>query len=196
LSSEAILAATASSANSHIAGASNALTSATETGLNYETEVLGALEDHETRITANTVAIADEVAARTAADAALGTRITNETAARIAADTAETNARIAADNALGARITAETDARIAADNLLRDKIASGTATAIALGGAVVLPDVKFSLSGNVGFYEGAQALAMNAAYQVSPNVYLTGAVGGGLNKGGKLGGRVGFVVGW
>lgn len=56
--------------------------------------------------------------------------------------------------------------------------------------------MKFSLSGNVGFYEGAQAIAMNAAYQVSPNVYLTGAVGGGLNKGGKLGGRVGFVVGW
>ena len=40
---------------------------------------------------------------------------------------------------------------------------AGTATAIALGGTAILPDTNFTLAGNVGFYQGAQALAVNAA---------------------------------
>lgn len=110
--------------------------------------------------------------------------------------TTETNNRIAADTALRNDLTAETNSRIAADNLLRDQIASSTATAIALGGAVILPDVNFSLSGNVGFYEGATALALNAAARLAPNTYVTGAIGGGLNKNGAVGGRVGFAFGF
>ncbi|MFM7028397.1 MAG: YadA-like family protein [Chakrabartia sp.] len=98
--------------------------------------------------------------------------------------------------AVQASLAAETNDRIAADNLLRNQIASSTATAIALGGSVILPDTKFSLSGNVGFYKGAQAVAMTAAARLAPNVYLTGAVGGGLNKNGSAGGRVGFAIGW
>lgn len=93
-------------------------------------------------------------------------------------------------------LTTETNSRIVADNVLRDQIASSTATAIALGGAVILPDVNFSLSGNVGFYEGATALALNAAARVAPNTYVTGAIGGGLNKNGAVGGRVGFALGF
>lgn len=93
-------------------------------------------------------------------------------------------------------LTTETNSRIVADNVLRDQIASSTATAIALGGAVILPDVNFSLSGNVGFYEGATALALNAAARVAPNTYVTGAIGGGLNKNGAVGGRVGFAFGF
>lgn len=140
--------------------------------------------------------ITTESNTRAAADTALGNRITAESNARAAADLAETNARIAADNALGARITAEADARIAADNVLRDQIASSTATAIALGGNAILPDTNFTLSGNVGFYQGAQAVSINAAGRVADKVYITGAVGGGLNKRGKLGGRVGVVFGF
>ena len=151
------------------------------------------------RVAADTVLdgrITTESTARVAADTALGNRITAETNARTAADLAEANARIAADNALSARITAETDARIAADNVLRDQIASSTATAIALGGNAILPDSNFTLSGNVGFYQGASAVSINAAGRVSEKVYLTGALGGGLNKRGKLGGRVGVVFGF
>ena len=81
-------------------------------------------------------------------------------------------------------------------NELRDKIASSTATAIAMGGSTILPDTNFTLSGNVGMYEGASAVALNAAGRVSEKVYITAAVGGGLNKGGKLGGRVGVVFGF
>jgi hypothetical protein len=117
--------------------------------------------------------------------------------------TAETNSRNAALTAVRSDLTAvrndltaETNSRIAADGVLRDQIASSTATAIALGGAVILPDVKFSLSGNVGFYQGATAIAVNAAARVAPNTYLTGAFGGGLSKYGDVGGRVGFAIGF
>jgi hypothetical protein len=65
-----------------------------------------------------------------------------------------------------------------------------------MGGSTILPDTNFTLSGNVGMYEGASAVALNAAGRVSEKVYVTAAVGGGLNKGGKLGGRVGVVFGF
>jgi hypothetical protein len=164
--------------------------------------------------TFTTAAVAAEATVRAAADTALTTRIGAEETARAAADTAlttrigaEETARAAADTALGARITAENSARVAADNALgaritdldntlRDKIASSTATAIAMGGSTILPDTNFTLSGNVGMYEGASAVALNAAGRVSEKVYVTAAVGGGLNKGGKLGGRVGVVFGF
>ena len=140
--------------------------------------------------------IDNEASVRFAADTGLGNRITTESNARIAADLAESNARIAADNALGSRITDETNQRIAADSVLRDMIASSTATAIALGGNTILPDSNFTLAGNVGFYQGATAVSLNAAGRVADKVYLTAAVGGGTNKRGELGGRVGVVFGF
>lgn len=221
------LTAAAASTNQNISLASGALTGSTaalEAGANFETEVLGALVDHEGRIvanttaisaldvrtTANTTAIATEVTERKAADAALDTRITTvdtrvttvanavskETADRIAADTANNNARIAEDKRLNDLITAEGQARVAMNSELRDRISSSTATAIALGGAALLPDMGFTLSGNVAFYEGAQAVALNAAAKIGPNAYITAAAGGGLNKKGNMGGRVGFVIGF
>jgi hypothetical protein len=150
-----------------------------------------------------TTAIATEVTERKAADAALDTRVTatangltKEVADRIAADTANNNARIAEDTRLAGLITAESNARVAMGQELSDRIASSTATAIALGGAALLPDMGFTLSGNVAFYEGAQAIALNAAAKVGPNAYVTAAAGGGLNKRGSVGGRVGFVIGF
>lgn len=146
----------------------------------------------------NTVSngLAAETASRTAEDALLRSDFTAADTLLRTDLTTETNNRIAADTALRNDLTAETSSRIAADNVLRDQIASSTATAIALGGAVILPDVNFSLSGNVGFYEGATALALNAAARVAPNTYVTGAIGGGLNKNGAVGGRVGFALGF
>lgn len=189
------LTAAAASSNASIAMASGALTgsaAALEAGANYETEVLGVLVDHEGRIVANTTAIS-ALDVRTTANT---TAITAETAARIAADTAEANARIAEDTRLRGLISAESSARMAQNQELRDRISSSTATAIALGGVALLPDMGFTLSGNVGFYEGAQAMALTAAAKVGPNAYLTAAAGGGLNKKGSLGGRVGFVLGF
>ncbi|MCY1669810.1 YadA-like family protein [Novosphingobium sp. SL115] len=119
--------------------------------------------------------------------------VASEAALRTAGDAATlASAKSYTDNAVGA----ERNARMAADNVLRDQIASSTATAIALGGATILPDSNFTLSGNVGFYEGASALAVNAAARVSESAYITGAFGGGLNKNGQVGGRVGVVFGF
>lgn len=175
------LTAAAASTNQNISLASGALTGSTaalDAGANFEIEVLGALVDHEGRIVSNANAI------------------TAETAARIAADTTEANARIAEDKRIVGLVSAETNARLAQNAELRDRIASSTATAIALGGAALLPDMGFTLSGNVAIYEGAQAVALNAAAKVGPNAYITAAVGGGLNKNGSVGGRVGFVIGF
>lgn len=182
------LTSAAASSNQFISLASGALTGSTaalDAGANFETEVLGALVDHEGRIVS--------LDARTTANA---NAITAETAARIAADTAEANARIAEDKRIVDLVSAETNARLAQNAELRDRISSSTATAIALGGAALLPDMGFTLSGNVAFYEGAQAIALNAAAKVGPNAYITAAAGGGLNKKGSVGGRVGFVIGF
>jgi hypothetical protein len=191
----------ATEARARIAGDAATLASAnayTDTSVAAEAK-LRAEGDAKTLASANNytdTSVASEARARIASDTALGNRISAEETARIAADTAERNARVAADLALDSRITNEINDRIAADNILRDKIASSTATAIALGGAVILPDVNFTLSGNVGFYEGAQAIAINASARVAPNTYVTGAFGGGLNKRGAVGGRVGVVFGF
>lgn len=166
----AALTAAAASKNQYISMASGALTgsaAALEAGANFETEVLGALVDHEGRIAGNSAAIAKE-----------------------AVD------RAAEDKRIVGLIDAETSARIAGDLELRDRIASSTATAIAMGGAVILPDTNFTISGNVGIYEGAQAIAINASARVSEKAYVTGAFGGGLNKRGTVGGRVGVVFGF
>ena len=67
---------------------------------------------------------------------------------------------------------------------------------IARGGAAFLPDMKFSLSANVATYDGAQAISATLGAMVDTNVAVTAAVAGGLNKGGKFGGRVGVIFGF
>lgn len=131
-----------------------------------------------------------------AADTTLTGRIAAEEAARATAVTNEAAARTAADTALGTRITNETADRIAADKKQANASNSAAATAIAMGGLGIIPDVNYTLAANVGFYAGAKSIAVQGAAKVSPNVYVTGAVGGGLNKGGKLGGRVGVLFGF
>ena len=60
----------------------------------------------------------------------------------------------------------------------------------------LLPDTRFNLSVAGGFYEGANAIAANAGIRVSDKVAITAGIGGGLNKNGKVGGRVGIIFGW
>lgn len=140
--------------------------------------------------------IRSESAVRLAGDTQLNLRIDGEAGARMAADAAEASARLAADTALGGRIDNETRERMIADHAIRQEIASSTAIAIALGGAVILPDLDFTLSGNIATYKGAQAIALNGSARVGPNTYVTSALGGGMNKRGSVGARVGFVVGF
>lgn len=79
---------------------------------------------------------------------------------------------------------------------LSDRVASGTATAIAMSGLVFLPDMKFNLAANVGTYDGAHAVSVQVGYRLNRNMAVTGGIAGGVNRGGKVGGRAGFVIGW
>ena len=176
---------------------------------NAEVEVIAALVDHEARITSNTERL--DVVEETLVE--YDERIT----ANAEAIVAEAEIRAAADAELLGRITDEENARIAGDAALQgqidtlsgrvgaietrledfdDRISSSTATAIAMGGMAFLPDMKFNLAVSGGFYEGAQAIAANVGVRVSNNVAVTAGVGGGLNKNGKVGGRVGVIFGF
>ena len=151
-------------------------------------------------------AIVAETVRATEAETVLRNDLSSEVAARQAGDaqllerfSAEETARIAADNALSTRVSA-LDGRVGTletrVDRLEDKVASATATAIALGGAGFLPDMKFNLAMNFGFYEGAQAVSASLGYRVSNSVAITAGVAGGLNKNGKVGGRVGVIFGF
>ena len=186
---QGVLVPAAENANPAIAAASQALLGdprAVET--NAEVEVIAALVDHEVRITDNTAAIVTETQARVAGDAQLLDQLTTETNARIAADTAIGSQVNALEGRVGLIETRLSD--------FDDRISSSTATAIALGGMAFLPDTKFNLAIAAGFYEGAQAIAANIGYRVTDNVAIIAGVGGGLNKSGKVGGRVGVIFGW
>ncbi|MXO96597.1 hypothetical protein GRI34_09245 [Erythrobacter aquimaris] len=219
-----VLVPAAENQNAAIAAASQALLGdprADET--NAEVEVIAALVDHEERITTNTADIATNAA--NIADNSARITVVEETLVeydtRITANAdaivAESEARAAADAQLLDQLTAEENARIAGDAALQsqidgiggrvdlvearidqldDRIASSTATAIALGGMGFLPDTRFNLSVAGGFYEGANAIAANAGIRVSDKVAITAGIGGGLNKNGKVGGRVGIIFGW
>jgi hypothetical protein len=90
------------------------------------TDAAGNLIFDQPSTTLVSVAMAPVVIAPTLADArrllGVDDAIADEAAARAAADAAEQNARIAADNALGVRIDGETAARIAGDNALGARI--------------------------------------------------------------------------
>ncbi|MBX7514263.1 YadA-like family protein [Qipengyuania sp. GH38] len=219
-----VLVPAAENQNAAIAAASQALLGdprADET--NAEVEVIAALVDHEERISTNTADIATNAA--NIADNSARITVVEETLVeydtRITANAdaivAESEARAAADAQLLDQLTAEENARIAGDAALQsqidgiggrvdlvearidqldDRIASSTATAIALGGMGFLPDTRFNLSVAGGFYEGANAIAANAGIRVSDKVAITAGIGGGLNKNGKVGGRVGIIFGW
>jgi hypothetical protein len=76
-----------------------------------------------------------------------------------------------------------------------DENTEGIAVAMAMGG-VALPDGKaFSLGANMGFYDGKQAVAAQAALRLDNSVALTGGIGFGLDDG-KMGGRVGVMAAW
>jgi hypothetical protein len=76
-----------------------------------------------------------------------------------------------------------------------DENTEGIAVAIAMGG-LVLPDTKaFAISVNVGFYDGKQAIATQAAIRLGKTFALTGGVGIGLD-GGEMGQRVGIMAAW
>jgi len=151
-------------------------------------------------------AIGTEAGTRAAADTQLAHAIGTEADTRAAVDTqlaqglaSETSARIAADANLSSRLDG-LSSRVDALNGRIDKVQrradAGTAVAVAMGGAVFLPDMHFNLTTNVATYGGAHAGAVQVGAVVSRHVAFNAGVATGFNRGGQTAGRAGFTVGW
>jgi hypothetical protein len=77
-----------------------------------------------------------------------------------------------------------------------DRNTQGIAIAMAMAG-LTLPDGKnFALGANMGFFEDKQAIAIQAAIRISPNLTVTGGFGTGVQDVGTTGGRVGIQAAW
>ena len=76
------------------------------------------------------------------------------------------------------------------------KLDGSTAVAIAMSGNAFLPNKSFNLTGNVGYYQGAVAGALQIGALVSPNAAFNAGVSTNFNKKGGVGARAGFTFGW
>ena len=78
---------------------------------------------------------------------------------------------------------------------LDSKLAGSTAIAIAMGGGVIFPDSRITITANLATYDGAHAGALQVGALVAPKTAITGAVAGNFNKRGKIAGRIGVSFG-
>ena len=76
------------------------------------------------------------------------------------------------------------------------RASGGTAVAIAMGGAMFLPDKTFNLTGNVGLYRSQVAAAVNLGAMVGSSAAFNAGIGSGFNHNGRFGARAGFTFGW
>lgn len=62
---------------------------------------------------------------------------------------------------------------------------------------MLLPNSRFSITGNMGFYGGASALAFQGVALVSKNFAVSGGAAFNVSGGSKAAtGRVGVTIGW
>ena len=76
---------------------------------------------------------------------------------------------------------------------LRDADA-GIAAAMALGGALIVPDSNISVNFNLATYRGQQGFSGALIGRIAPKIYVTGGFAGSTRKG-STGGRVGIAFG-
>ena len=169
--------------------------SALETTTATHTTQITSLQSEVTTLEATTATHTTQITdlqtglAATSSDVAdLQTGLASETAARIAADTAF-DGRIDALEAVTANLNERFDD-------VEDRADAGTATAVALSGAMFLPGKSFNLTANVGAYRGAVAGAIQVGALVGESVAVNAGVAHGFSKGGKTALRAGFTLGW
>jgi len=75
-----------------------------------------------------------------------------------------------------------------------DQNTQGIAIAMAMSGMSLSTGKRVAIGGNVGFYNGKQAAAFQAAFRVHENVILNGAIGVGFDSSSYVGGRIGAQV--
>jgi hypothetical protein len=71
----------------------------------------------------------------------------------------------------------------------------GIASAMALGGTMVVPDSTFSVSLNASTYRGEQGFAGSVTARVADKVYINGGIAGSTARN-STGGRVGVAFGF
>src|SRR3546814_17255950 len=71
----------------------------------------------------------------------------------------------------------------------------GSATAMAMGGTMIVPDSTVSVSFNLATYRGEQGFSGAAVLRLTPRVYVSGGIAGSTVKG-STGGRVGVAFGF
>ena len=76
------------------------------------------------------------------------------------------------------------------------RLDGGVAMAMALGGVYLPERQRFAIHTNVGFYNGSQALAVQAIGRINQTFTANGGVAYDLNGSGGVGGRVGISAGW
>jgi hypothetical protein len=75
-----------------------------------------------------------------------------------------------------------------------DQNSQGIAIAMAMSGLSLSSDKNAVVGGNVGFYDGKQAVAFQGAIRVTHNVTFNGGIGFGLDDNSPVGARLGFQV--
>ena len=193
--------------------ANTALTNAATAQTTANTGVANAAAAQTTANTALTNAATAQTTANTAltnaatAQTTANTGVTNAAAAQTSANTALTQ-NLAQDNRLNAidTLNATQNSRLsgaeAGISALADQIGindrqtqGGIAAAIALGGAVIVPDSNVSVNFNLSTYRGQQGFSASFAGRVAPKTYITAGVAGSTVKG-STGARVGVAFGF
>jgi hypothetical protein len=77
-----------------------------------------------------------------------------------------------------------------------DRNTQGIAIAMAMAGLTLPEGKSFALGANMGFFDDKQAVAIQAAIRLSPNLTLTGGFGTGVQDLNTTGGRVGIQAAW
>lgn len=76
------------------------------------------------------------------------------------------------------------------------RLDGGVAMAMALGGVYLPEHQRFAIHTNMGFYNGAQALGVQAVARINHTFTANGGMAYDLTGNGGVGGRVGISAGW
>ncbi len=104
------------------------------------------------------------------------------------------SALLALDNGLNVLDARVDDLSVSTDLGFR-QANGGIATALALGGTMIVPDSTVSVNFNLATYRGEQGFSGAVVFRAAPRVYISGGFAGSTVKG-STGGRVGMAFGF
>lgn len=77
-----------------------------------------------------------------------------------------------------------------------DKNTQGIAIAMAMAGLMLPENKTYTLGANIGFFDDRQAIAVQGAVRLTPNLILNAGIGTGFQDTSTVGGRVGLQASW